>query len=153
MKYIKKQKKDKPFFLSLAHNMPHLPVAFASSKQNKGRSEGGPLGDVVEQLDASLAEVWATLEKQGLADNTIFIFSSDNGPWIDFPDRMSADGATKRWHAGIAGVFRGSKGESYEGGVREPFIVYWKNHTPVGVTITWLMILENEVMSSQKIRK
>lgn len=136
VKYIKVQKKDEPFFLYLAHNMPHLPVAFASSEKNKGRSEGGPLGDVVEQLDASLAEVWAALEKQGLADNTIFIFSSDNGPWIDFPDRMSADGATKRWHAGTAGVFKGSKGESYEGGVREPFIVYWKNHTPAGATIT-----------------
>lgn len=139
IRYIKAQKKDKPFFLYLAHNMPHLPVAFASSEKNKGRSEGGPLGDVVEQLDASLAEVWAAVEKQGLADNTIFIFSSDNGPWIDFPERMSADGATKPWHAGTAGVFKGSKGQSYEGGVREPFIVYWKNHTPVGATITAMM--------------
>jgi arylsulfatase A-like enzyme len=49
---------------------------------------------------------------------------------------MSGDGATKRWDAGTAGVFRGSKGQSYEGGVREPFIVYWKNHTPVGASIT-----------------
>ena len=136
VKYINAQKKDQPFFLYLAHNMPHLPIAFATSAENKGRSEGGPLGDVVEQLDASLAEVWKAIEKQGLADNTIFIFSSDNGPWINYPDRMAGDGATKRWHAGTAGVFRGSKAESYEGGVREPFIVYWKNHTPVGATIT-----------------
>ncbi|QNK63994.1 sulfatase [Pedobacter sp. PAMC26386] len=136
VKYIQGQKKDKPFFLYLAHNMPHLPIAFASSVKNKGRSEGGPLGDVVEQLDESLAEVWKAVEKQGLADNTIFIFSSDNGPWINYPDRMGADEATKRWHAGTAGVFRGSKAESYEGGVREPFIVYWKNHTPAGATIT-----------------
>ena len=136
IKYIRDQKKDKPFFLYLAHNMPHLPIAFASSKRNKGRSDGGSLGDVVEQLDASLAEVWKVVEERGLADNTIFIFSSDNGPWIDFPSRMSGDGATKRWDAGTAGVFRGSKGQSYEGGVREPFIVYWKNHTPVGASIT-----------------
>jgi len=136
LSYIRKQKKDKPFFLYLAHQMPHLPVAFGSSAKNKGRSEGGPLGDVVEEMDASLAEVWSAVEKQGLADNTIFIFSSDNGPWIDYPDRMSGDEATKRWHAGTAGVFRGSKGESYEGGVREPFIVYWKNHTQAGTTIT-----------------
>ncbi|AYL96944.1 sulfatase-like hydrolase/transferase [Mucilaginibacter celer] len=138
--YIKKQKgSDKPFFLYLAHNMPHLPVAFASSKKNKNRSDGGHLGDVVEQLDESLDEVWAELEKQGLADNTIFMFSSDNGPWIDFPNRMLGDNATKHWDAGTAGVFRGSKGLSYEGGVREPFIVYWKNHTPVGASITSMM--------------
>lgn len=140
IRYIKEQKKgDKPFFLYLAHNMPHLPVAFASSVKNKNRSDGGHLGDVVEQLDESLGKVWSELEKQGLADNTIFIFSSDNGPWIDFPDRMLGDNATKHWDAGTAGVFRGSKGLSYEGGVREPFIVYWKNHTPVGASITSMM--------------
>ncbi|MDP4213722.1 MAG: sulfatase-like hydrolase/transferase [Bacteroidota bacterium] len=136
IRYIKDQKKGEPFFLYLAHNMPHLPVAFASSKRNQGRSDGGHLGDVIEQLDASLAEIWKVLEQQGLADNTIFMFSSDNGPWIEFPSRMSGDGATKHWDAGTAGMFRGSKGQSYEGGVREPFIVYWKNHTPVGVSLT-----------------
>ena len=139
VKYINAQQKGKPFFLYLAHNMPHLPVAFASSAKNKGRSEGGSLGDVVEQLDESLAQVWRAVEERGLADNTIFIFSSDNGPWIDFPSRMSGDGATKHWDAGTAGVFRGSKGQSYEGGVREPFIVYWKNHTPAGVIVTDMM--------------
>jgi len=134
--YIGRQRKGKPFFLYLAHNMPHLPVAFASSSANKGRSDGGALGDVVEQLDSSLGVVWRAVEAAGLADNTIFIFSSDNGPWIEFPERMSGDGATKRWHAGTAGIFRGSKGQSYEGGVREPFIVYWKGHTPVGAMVT-----------------
>ncbi len=139
IRYIKSQQKSKPFFLYLAHNMPHLPVAFASSLKNKNRSDGGPLGDVVEELDSNLSLIWKELEKQGLADNTIFFFSSDNGPWIDFPSRMEGDSATKRWHAGTAGFFRGSKGESYEGGVREPFIVYWKNHTPVNGVTTAMM--------------
>lgn len=136
IRIIKDQKKDQPFFLYLAHNMPHLPVAFASSVKNQGRSDGGHLGDVIEELDASLGEIWKVLEQQGLADNTVFMFSSDNGPWIEFPSRMSGDGATKHWDAGTAGVFRGSKGQSYEGGVREPFIVYWKDHTPVNVSLT-----------------
>jgi len=94
---------------------------------------------VVEALDSSLGVLWAELERVGLADNTIFLFSSDNGPWIEFPDRMSGDGATRRWHAGTAGVFRGSKGISYEGGVREPFIVYWKGHVASGVSMTSMM--------------
>jgi arylsulfatase A len=71
-----------------------------------------------------------------MLDNTIFIFSSDNGPWIEFPARMSQDGVTKRWHAGTAGIFKGSKGQSYEGGIREPFIFYWKGHVPAGLTLT-----------------
>lgn len=139
IRYIKSQQKNKPFFLYLAHNMPHLPVAFASSVQNKDRSDGGPLGDVIEELDSSLSLIWDQLEQQGLADNTIFFFSSDNGPWIDFPQRMTGDSATKPWHAGTAGVFRGWKGTTYEGGAREPFIVYWKGHTPANTTTTSMM--------------
>lgn len=139
IRYIKQQKKGQPFFLYLAHNMPHLPVACASDSKNKGRSAGGPLGDVVEEIDETLSKLWETVEKQGLADNTIFFFSSDNGPWIDFPARMADDGFTKPWHVGTAGVFRGKKGETYEGGVREPFIVYWKGHIQPGTIITDVM--------------
>lgn len=134
IKYIKQQQKDKPFFLYLAHNMPHLPVA--ASKRFRGQSPGGLYGDVVEEIDANLADLWKALEQQGLADNTIFIFSSDNGPWIDFPARMSADHVIKPWDVGSTGIFRGKKGETYEGGHRVPFIVYWKNHVPAGKTIT-----------------
>ena len=139
IQYIRQQKKGKPFFLYLAHNMPHLPVAFASDVKHKNRSAGGPLGDVVEEMDERLAALWNAVKEQGLDDNTIFFFSSDNGPWIDFPSRMADDGATKPWHAGTAGVFRGKKGETYEGGVREPFIVYWKGHIPAGSVITDVM--------------
>ncbi|MEJ0106926.1 MAG: sulfatase-like hydrolase/transferase [Bacteroidota bacterium] len=134
---IDKQKKDKPFFLYLAYNLPHLPVAYAASASYLAdKQEGGPLGAVVEELDFSLASIWKKLADKKLLDNTIFIFSSDNGPWIEFPARMSQDSVTKRWHVGTAGIFRGSKGQSYEGGIREPFIFYWKNHVPAGLTLT-----------------
>ena len=134
---IQTQKKDQPFFIYLAYNMPHLPVAFAASASYlQGKQEGGPLGAVVEDLDSNIAVLWHTLEEKGLANNTIIAFSSDNGPWIEFPIRESGDGVTKRWHAGTAGMFRGSKGESYEGGVREPFIIYWKGHTAAGLSLT-----------------
>ena len=134
---INKQPKDQPFFLYLSYNMPHLPVAFAAAASYlKGNQEGGALGAVVEELDSSLSLLWKALGNKKLLDNTIFIFSSDNGPWIDFPSRMSGDSATKPWHAGTAGIFRGSKGQSYEGGIRVPFIFYWKNHVPAGLTIT-----------------
>ena len=132
--FINKQKKDKPFFLYLAYNMPHLPIA--ASAKFLYRSAGGPFGDVIEELDASAAAVWKAIEKRGLADNTIFIFSSDNGPWIDYPSRMEGDSMTKPWHVGYTGIFRGKKGETYEGGDRVPLIVYWKGHTLQGKTVT-----------------
>ncbi|MFT3702083.1 MAG: sulfatase-like hydrolase/transferase [Agriterribacter sp.] len=126
---IDKQSKTKPFFLYLSFNMPHLPVAFAAKAASlAGRQDAGPLGAVVEEMDSCLALIWKKLESKKLADNTIFIFSSDNGPWVSYPERMSGDSVTQRWHVGAAGIFRGSKGESYEGGVRVPFIVYWKHH-------------------------
>lgn len=118
-----------PFFLYLAHNMPHLPVAFAAMKDRVRRSAAGALGDVIEEMDNSIAMIWEAVKKAGQADNTIFIFTSDNGPWINAPKRMFDDGYTKLYHVGAAGIFRGWKGTSYEGGHRVPFIVYWKGHT------------------------
>jgi arylsulfatase A len=129
VKIIQQQKKSQPFLLYLAHNLPHLPVASAVRKASPRRSEGGEYGDIIEDMDAGLAAIWAAVEKQGLADNTIFIFSSDNGPWNNMPARMESDSFTTKYHAGFAGIFRGSKAETYEGGVRVPFIAYWKNHT------------------------
>lgn len=131
---LDQQKKEQPFFLYLAYNMPHLPIAYAASASylKDKRKASGALGAVVEDLDSNLALIWQKLAAKDLLDSTIFIFSSDNGPWIDFPERCADDGVTKRWHPGTKGVFRGSKGESYEGGVREPFIMYWKNHLRTG---------------------
>ena len=137
--YVKSQSKSKPFFLYLAHNMPHLPVASGASKNFAHRSEGGPFGDVVEEIDAGLGEIWKAVEQQKLADNTIFIFTSDNGPWSNYPARMEGDSITKRSHTGFPGIFRGAKAQTYEGGTRVPFIVYWKNKTVPGVTTTSLI--------------
>jgi len=93
IQYINAQSKQQPFFLYLAHNMPHLPLAVPSKW--KGHSAGGLYGDVVEQLDESLRLIWQALEAKGMADNTLFIFTSDNGPWINFPDRILGDGYTQ----------------------------------------------------------
>ncbi|ETZ20404.1 sulfatase-like hydrolase/transferase [Pedobacter sp. V48] len=133
IKYIKKQKKGEPFFLYLAYNMPHLPVYFAAHKKNSDLTHGGELGYVVNEMDRGLSQIWKTLEQQGLADNTIFIFTSDNGPWTNYPERMSGDGKTRQNHVGYAGIFRGSKATTYEGGTRVPFILYWKGHTQAQV--------------------
>jgi len=128
--FIKRSVENKkPFFLYLAQNMPHLPVAFAAQKSRKANSAGGELGNVIEDMDAGLAKIWQQVVASGQADNTIFIFTSDNGPWINVPSRMYEDGFTKFYHVGSAGVFRGAKAISYEGGHRVPFIIYWKGHT------------------------
>lgn len=136
IRIIKQQKKEHPFFLYLAHNLPHTPIYYAAQKKRRQQSDGGEYGNVIEDIDESTARIWKVLEEQGLADNTIFMFSSDNGPWINLPERVYADGVTKQYHAGSAGVFRGAKFETYEGGTRVPFIVYWKGHTLKGAVLS-----------------
>lgn len=134
--FINNQKKDKPFFLYYAHNFPHLPVAF-SNKHNPyvNDQNAGPLGAVLYELDHYIAQLWHALEAKGLDKNTILMFSSDNGPWIEYPARMADDGETKNWHVGTAGVFKGSKALTYEGGARVPFIVFGKGIIPEGKVI------------------
>lgn len=104
--------KEKPFFLYLAHNLPHVPL-FASDSF-RGTSERGFYGDVVEEIDWSAGEIVKTLQAEGLDKNTLLVFTSDNGPWAIYGD-----------HAGSAGLLYGAKGTSYEGGVREPAIFWW----------------------------
>ncbi len=106
-------KKEETFFLYLAHNMPHVPI-FAS-EDFKGKSEGGAFGDVVEEIDWSVGEVRKAVEAAGIENNTLIIFSSDNGPWTVFGPR----------HAGTAKPLRGEKGTSWEGGYRVPGIFHW----------------------------
>lgn len=137
--FIRHQTKAKPFFLYLAHNMPHLPVYYPSRDSSRDLSHGGELGYVIEEIDNGLRRVWDQLEQQGMAENTIFLFSSDNGPWSEYPARMEEDKRTLRYHTGFSGIFRGSKGSTYEGGVRVPFIAYWHDHTQKGATIRSLL--------------
>lgn len=116
--FIKKNKK-RPFFLYLAHTMPHVPL-FAS-KDFSGRSARGLYGDVVEELDWSAGQVLQTLRDEGLAEKTLVVFSSDNGPWLIFDT-----------HGGSAGLLRDGKGSTWEGGMREPGLFWWPGRIKPG---------------------
>lgn len=108
------QSRDGPFFLYLAHKDPHQP--FFPSKAFAGKSEGGPYGDAVSELDWSVGEVVNCVKRLGIQDNTLVIVTSDNGPWFE----------------GSPGGLRGRKGQSYEGGFRVPCVAWWPGHIPAG---------------------
>lgn len=110
VKFIKANK-NKPFFLYLAHSMPHIPL-FASP-DFLGKSERGRYGDVIEEIDWSVGQLFETLKKEGLEKNTLVVFTSDNGPWKVFNE-----------HGGSAGPLFGGKGTCYEGGMRVPAL-FW----------------------------
>ncbi len=105
---------DQPFFLYLAHNVPHLP--FGVSPDFKGKSGLGSYADAVTELDWSVGQVLEQIRHSGLDDNTLVVFTSDNGPW----------------YQGSAGRFRGRKGDTWEGGVRTPFIARMPGRIPQG---------------------
>ena len=111
--------KEKPFFLYLAHSMPHVPLYV--SEKFKGKSERGLYGDVIEEIDWSVGQVLAELEEQGLDENTLVIFTSDNGPWLSYGT-----------HSGSALPLREGKGTAWEGGVRVPCIMRWPGKIPAG---------------------
>ncbi len=115
------QSKDRPFFLYLPHTAVHTPVhpgaAFA------GKSANGRFGDWVEEVDWSVGRVLDTLRTLKLAENTLVMFSSDNGPWL-----------TKGADGGTAGPLRGGKGSTWEGGVREPTLAWWPGKVAAGST-------------------
>jgi arylsulfatase len=116
--FIKKNKK-KPFFLYVPEPMPHVPLA--ASANFKGKSDRGIFGDVLTELDWSVGQIMKELKDQGLDENTIVIFTSDNGPWLNYGD-----------HAGSSGGFREGKGTSFEGGQRVPAIIRWPGVVPAG---------------------
>jgi arylsulfatase A-like enzyme len=117
--FIEKNKK-KPFFLYLPHSMPHVPIAV--SDKFKGKSKQGLYADMMMEIDWSVGEIMETLRKNKLEENTIVIFTSDNGPWLSFGN-----------HAGSSGGLREGKQTSFEGGHRVPCIMKWKGITPRGV--------------------
>jgi arylsulfatase A len=120
---------NSPFFLYLPHSMPHLPVL--TSERFRGTSQGGHYGDVIETIDWSMGQILETLKDEGIDDNTMVVFTSDNGPWLDLPARMLA-GGVEPWHAGSPGPLRGWKGNTYEGGQRVPCIARWPGRIPAG---------------------
>jgi uncharacterized sulfatase len=110
----------RPFFLYLAHSLPHIPLA--RSDEFVGHSAGGMYGDVIEELDWSVGAVLDALHAAGVAGNTLVLFTSDNGPWLPF-----------REHGGSAGPLREGKGTTWEGGVRTPAIFWWPGTVRPGV--------------------
>jgi arylsulfatase A len=112
--------KDKPFFLYMPHTYPHIPLA--ASARFRGKSPEGLYGDVVEELDWSVGDLLRSLKENGQDQNTLVMFSSDNGPW----------------YQGSPGRLRGRKNTTYEGGVREPFIARWPGRIPKGRVVEGL---------------
>jgi arylsulfatase A len=114
---------EKPFFLYVPHSMPHVPL-YVSDKF-KGKTENGTYGDVIAEIDWSVGQILAALKRNGIDDNTLVIYTSDNGPWLSYGN-----------HSGSSGPLREGKGTSWEGGVRVPFIARWPKNIPSGKVIS-----------------
>jgi arylsulfatase A len=121
-----------PFFLYLAHAMPHLPISTTEDFEKKSRS--GLYGDVIQTIDWSAGQIMDKLKELKLEKNTLVVFTSDNGPWLYLPDRM-LQGGNEPWHVGSPGPLRGAKGTTYEGGNRVPGIFYWPGQIPAGQVV------------------
>ncbi len=113
------ENKDRPFFLYLPHSMPHVPLF--RSPDFADRSLRGRFGDVVQEVDWSVGQVLDTLRALHLDQQTLVFFTSDNGPWLIFDQQ-----------GGSAGLLRGGKGSTWEGGMREPTLAWWPGHIPPG---------------------
>ncbi len=123
MRFIRgHEHRDGPFFLYVAHTMPHVPLF--RSETFAGRSAAGRYGDVIEEIDWSVGRILDTLREEGLAERTLVIFSSDNGPWLSY-----------RQHGGSAGPLRQGKGTTWEGGMRVPGVFWWPGTIEPGVVL------------------
>jgi len=133
IKFIR-DNKNGSFFLYLAHNMPHVPLG--ASKEFRGRSRRGLYGDVIEELDWSAGQIIGTLKDLGLDDNTLIVFTSDNGPWIE---------AHLRDYGGSASPLRGWKMSAWEGGLRVPCVMRWPGRIP-GNTVCHEMVTSMDLL-------
>ena len=115
--------KNTPFFLYVPHPMPHQPIA--ASDEFLGKSELGLYGDVIMEIDWSVGQIIDALKKNGIDDNTLIIYASDNGPWLNYG----------KW-GGSAGPLREGKGTMWEGGARVPCIMRWPDKITPGQSIT-----------------
>jgi arylsulfatase A-like enzyme len=113
--------KDQPFFLYLPHTFPHVPLFVGYD--HYGKTGAGIYGDVINEIDSSVGRILDTLDRLQLAENTVVVFASDNGPWITYGN-----------HAGSRGRFREAKGTTFEGGMRVPLIARWPSKIPAGKT-------------------
>ncbi|MGD9346241.1 MAG: sulfatase-like hydrolase/transferase [Candidatus Aminicenantes bacterium] len=111
--------KDQPFFLYVPHSMAHVPLGV--SDKFKGKSNQGMYGDVMMEIDWSVGEILKAINRYDLEEDTLIIFASDNGPWLNFGN-----------HAGSAYPLREAKGTAWEGGVRVPCIMRWPGRIPAG---------------------
>jgi arylsulfatase len=111
--------KERPFFLYVAHTMPHVPLAV--SEKFRGTTKRGLYGDAVAEIDWSTGEIGAALVKHGLEKDTLILFLSDNGPWLVYGN-----------HGGSAYPLREGKTTTWDGGTRVPFIAWWPGHIPAG---------------------
>ena len=123
------EKKDQPFFIYLAPNMPHLGLNV--SDEFRGKSRRGLFGDVMEEIDDSIGRIVKELAAENLLKNTLLIFTSDNGPWLRFRDTVDHPKyGEARLHIGYAHPFRDGKGSTWEGGHRVPAIFWWPGTIP-----------------------
>ena len=118
VKFIHKNR-NRPFFLYVPHNMPHVPLHV--SRKFKGKSDRGLYGDVIMEIDWSVGQILSALKQNSLDEQTLVIFTSDNGPWLLYGD-----------HAGAALPLREGKATTFDGGVREPCIMRWPGRIPAG---------------------
>ncbi len=114
-----REHRDEPFFLYLAHSLPHVPLFV--SEDFEGTSDRGLYGDVIEEIDWSMGQVIEAIREEGLEEKTLVFFTSDNGPWLVFDT-----------HGGSSGLLRGGKGMTWDGGMREPAIAWWPGKIQAG---------------------
>lgn len=120
IEFLRRQESDQPFFLYLAHSLPHVPLF--RSDEFVGRSRAGIYGDVIEEIDAGVGRILDELRSRQIDQKTLVVFTSDNGPWLVFDD-----------HGGSAGPLRNGKGTTFEGGMRVPGLFWMPGVIPAGV--------------------